>query len=603
MKRTLLFFLSLLFIPASAFAAPKYERTIEVKGVSSPQPVFITVPEEITLYHSLSSLRILRDGAIVPLKTSSPQQGQFGGVISSTELCSIEGGGKAEALHDGNPATSVRPDPLKNPESCELKILFSSPVRVHGLSVDADQPFKKLIIRAVTPEGGYTQIGDAERRTSASFSSVVTTGLRITMEYEVVPALSELTLQGEIPARILFEADPDAAYVLVYGDDHPPALPPAPESLFAISTTPFISLNAERIREEDADGDGFPAARDNCPFVANKDQQDSDSDGVGDVCDNAPGVANAPQYDRDHDGVGVSQDNCPSLFNPDQRDEDLDGIGYVCDDKDGDGVMNSRDNCPGLSNNTQQDSDGNGVGDACELDRDSDGLPDTQDNCRGTANPEQEDRDTDGIGDVCDSCPDIRNSEQEDNNENGIGDACEEAIQDPDGDGLENDQDNCPSVANGDQNDADNDGKGDLCDNCPTLQNFDQQDRNKDGQGDVCTDEDGDGFLPHIDNCSGVPNADQSDKDNDGAGDACEDDDNDGIVNALDNCKLKSNRDQGDEDADGIGNACDDADDRFSEKYPWVMWGGMTFLVLILLSLVVRMILKIQKDHGAMPPS
>jgi hypothetical protein len=99
-----------------------------------------------------------------------------------------------------------------------------------------------------------------------------------------------------------------------------------------------------------------------------------------------------------------------------------------------------------------------------------------------------------------------------------------------------------------------------------------------------------------------VANADQLDKDNDGRGDACEDDDSDGVVNALDNCKYKSNRDQGDEDADGIGNACDEADDRFSEKYPWVMWGGMTFLVLILLSLAIRMILKIRRDSVTPPP-
>ena len=91
-----------------------------------------------------------------------------------------------------------------------------------------------------------------------------------------------------------------------YGDDAPPPLLPAPAELATTATTPFVTLGAERIRDEDADGDGLPAARDNCPFVSNRDQTDSDRDGVGDVCDNAPGVTNAPQNDRDQDGVGDS---------------------------------------------------------------------------------------------------------------------------------------------------------------------------------------------------------------------------------------------------------------------------------------------------------
>ena len=40
--------------------------------------------------------------------------------------------------------------------------------------------------------------------------------------------------------------------------------------------------------EPDADGDGVPDARDNCPTVANPDQRDSDGDGIGDACDPCP---------------------------------------------------------------------------------------------------------------------------------------------------------------------------------------------------------------------------------------------------------------------------------------------------------------------------
>jgi len=81
----------------------------------------------------------------------------------------------------------------------------------------------------------------------------------------------------------------------------------------------------------DSDDDGIADPDDNCPTIANADQDDADGDDVGDVCDNCPDDANADQADADSDGVGNVCDNCRTEPNPDQDDADGDGIGDACD--------------------------------------------------------------------------------------------------------------------------------------------------------------------------------------------------------------------------------------------------------------------------------
>lgn len=94
----------------------------------------------------------------------------------------------------------------------------------------------------------------------------------------------------------------------------------------------------------DQDDDGILNAGDNCPLIANPDQQDTDSDQLGDACD-----------------------NCPLVVNPDQVNTDGDSFGNACDDDDdNDSVPDSSDNCPLTANSDQEDSDGDGIGDACE---------------------------------------------------------------------------------------------------------------------------------------------------------------------------------------------------------------------------------------------
>jgi hypothetical protein len=78
---------------------------------------------------------------------------------------------------------------------------------------------------------------------------------------------------------------------------------------------------------------------------------------------------NNPLYtpsDQDRDGFVDHQDNCPRVANPDQEDRDNNNIGDKCEDFDRDGLSNSTDNCPDFPNTDQQDTDGDRIGDTCD---------------------------------------------------------------------------------------------------------------------------------------------------------------------------------------------------------------------------------------------
>ncbi|MCK6571151.1 thrombospondin type 3 repeat-containing protein [Myxococcota bacterium] len=154
----------------------------------------------------------------------------------------------------------------------------------------------------------------------------------------------------------------------------------------------------------DADADGIPDERDNCPGRDNPSQRDADADGTGDACD---------ADDTDRDGIPDGEDLCPLL---DVRPVDADG----------DGVGDQCDVCPAVADRDQADADGDGTGDACEIpDQDEDGVLDADDNCPRAPNVDQADADEDGVGDPCDDCPAAPDFSQRDRDEDGIGDACD----------------------------------------------------------------------------------------------------------------------------------------------------------------------------------
>ena len=118
----------------------------------------------------------------------------------------------------------------------------------------------------------------------------------------------------------------------------------------------------------DRDGDGIPAALDNCDRVYNPGQADGDGDGIGNACDACPTTAFEWLHDDDNDGILDCQDACPH----DPPDPTIAGDTYG--DADGDGWCNEADNCRGLFNPNQRSanhhSEGRwnalGLGDVCE---------------------------------------------------------------------------------------------------------------------------------------------------------------------------------------------------------------------------------------------
>lgn len=213
----------------------------------------------------------------------------------------------------------------------------------------------------------------------------------------------------------------------------------------------------------DIDGDGLNNLLDNCPCVANDDQNDSDDDGVGDACDNCPDTPNPDQNDSDDDGVGDACDNCNG-HNPDQEDRDHDGVGDFCDvcpddyDPYQDVTIDSLGIVRGVACNP--DIDGDGILNEEDDDMDGDGWSNDRDNCPRLYNPNQIDSDLDGVGDVCDCCPLNYNPDQNDIDFDGYGDVCDE---DTDGDGIPDKYDNCPEHYNPEQEDEDCNGIGDAC--------------------------------------------------------------------------------------------------------------------------------------------
>lgn len=125
----------------------------------------------------------------------------------------------------------------------------------------------------------------------------------------------------------------------------------------------------------DADRDGVPDKRDQCPTQA------EDRDGFSDL-------DGCPDPDNDGDGIPDAADACPQLA--EDRDGWRDDDGCPDLDNDGDGVPDVRDKCPDAAEDTNGYNDSDGCPDQ---DTDLDGVPDVRDKCPATEPDSKVDKD------------------------------------------------------------------------------------------------------------------------------------------------------------------------------------------------------------------
>ncbi|MDA8977638.1 thrombospondin type 3 repeat-containing protein [bacterium] len=121
--------------------------------------------------------------------------------------------------------------------------------------------------------------------------------------------------------------------------------------------------------QNDTDSDGIGDNSDNCTATFNTDQINDDGDAFGNACDSDydnDGISNSDDAfpndptetnDTDSDGVGDNMDNCPNIANQNQDNLDSDSFGDLCDkDKDGDGWINLYEERFGFNSNSANDA-------------------------------------------------------------------------------------------------------------------------------------------------------------------------------------------------------------------------------------------------------
>jgi hypothetical protein len=317
----------------------------------------------------------------------------------------------------------------------------------------------------------------------------------------------------------------------------------------------------------DVDDDGVIDRDDNCPLVANPNQDNHDSDLQGDACDD----------DDDNDGILDLSDSCST--------GDLDWVPSITTDYDGDGCRDYSEDYDDDNDGVMDNSDGCSLGEVDWLSTDSNDYD--GDGCKDTS----EDLDDDGDN-ICDSdlavdsncmestlgtdfCPTSHPTFTSTPSTDADQDGCEDRNEDldDDNDNYLDGQDDCP-IETGYSNtgrlfgcpDADGDGYADTVDEFPS-ESSQWSDIDEDGFGDNSDGVNGD-------DCVSVYGTSSQDRD------GCLDSDGDGYSNADSSWSISEGADAFptdstqhlDRDEDGYGDdsegyQADNCPDSYGDSY------------------------------------